>query len=1661
MKKCISLVLLVAMLVTMIPSLAWGAESPPVIKTAIQGDLEVTVRMDFPLSFDKVDSANMNVALLHNDVEITSVALEAKPSQTKPFTFDKKPYQVQVEARNEAGLDMSNEEYVAYYKLNFMQLPVGKYRVKFTGKGYTDYTSEPIVIDDYAKHIIVGTNDGTFSVGDIDGDNKVTQEDLKTLEQVLNKSTKNAADYELADLNKDGKIDVTDMAYIYYNIGLEGQAEIVDTKLININFDQEAMKKAGLSTADIQTLLNPASDAVVELSNKADTPISSDTPVQLPIEFVQPVEMEQIRLETSASGIAPTTGTAEVYDENGKIITTVEFDSSIPEGIELLTRNGDRQVVSIDLGKKVAVKRVVIKITGTTDPTSSIAEVAKVEFLKDIVPDNPQSTTGFVKGFTAEGKDESVVLSWNNVPNMTGYKVSYGTASGSYSQEVVTDKNTITITGLKNLQSYYFVVQATNGSWIGPMSSELMATPEAPSKPEAPKGVNLSTDDQMLTVTWSKSKNANAYHVYYKQEQEKTYTKVAASSETRHVLTNLNNDVKYYVYVTASNELGESGPSSTEVATPKKEIIEAPNVPKVKQIDKSHIVDVRLADKNNVANAFYPNGYNTRNVVDGDYNTHWTARAWWEDPGHIITFDQAYEMDHVVYVPRLDGNFKKSLNNYSITIWGPDDDLNGLGTKIVNDKKIPGYNSNNGYAVLTLPKSMVKQIKVETYIWAGAPTNTSASEIIFYEYYSVDDEIKALFADDTYSTISSQASQDEIERLRNIVNGLEGHYFVDQAILLEELAMAEALLQGDNSKVGSVLQVTPGRDAKADSSRGFSYQLNDFQPLGISAKAGQKVVLYVSSPSGELPELVATQFYPEWKTWKSSSIKLQEGRNVIEIPQIGTTNTERGGSIYLTYSGDQSDIRVHVKGGTTIPMLSVNDLQTGNEDMIKASIEQYIENLTAYVKKLPSAKRELQVLNTTEIETPNVLLSLPASKVLEGLQAGGLSRSEQVERMYNSLLAWEELIDIQYTVHGLSKEAVEPQNSWPSARINIRYTQMFEGAFMYASSGHIGIGYGSVAGMVQGKPTSEQSSPNALYGWGISHEIGHVIDQRGRVYAETTNNIYSLFAQTYDGQDNIGQSRLEISNKYSSIYEKVSRSLPGKANDLFVGLGMYWQLHLAYDGAGESSMDFYNELHQKYRDEAYRSSLPEGLDQDNLFAVIASDTAGKNLTPFFERWGITISEQAKSYLSDKWDAIEERALYYLNDEARRYRLSGKSGMTGDIQLHVEADASSNDKQVVLNITDTLSDEDLLGYEIYRNGEPIAFTTSKTYTDHIGAANNQSFMYEVVAYDKLLKTSDKVKAEPEVKIVHDGTLSKEGWSYQLDNPNEIIIDMGKVQQTAGIKFNRYSDIAQAARDNEDIYDYKVEVSVDGQDWVQAKVGDFESSSVVQSENENSDVSLLAYFNKPNAPSSDTRIWVYDARYVKVTGSDQIEAMKADVQNIVDIISYPGDNIEISTGAIGYLQEDFIYMDGDTEEKIAKGTLVVTGSYRGDPVYNIISLKGKYSTQGQFGENDVQEERFIDGYGLMFAEIPEDGAVSEISDGFWLFVPTVDGETVQSGDEQLPETGHEASVLPDQIKAELYRTLDPDSLENAYKVSDTIWMTSPNEETMPLISLKGDK
>lgn len=86
---------------------------------------------------------------------------------------------------------------------------------------------------------------------------------------------------------------------------------------------------------------------------------------------------------------------------------------------------------------------------------------------------------------TATAKNREVLLAWQTVTGATYYNVNYGTEDGGpYPLGVrqITDTQ-VTIDGLTNGTTYYFVVTAANPYGEGPPSAQVAATPVAPPKP--------------------------------------------------------------------------------------------------------------------------------------------------------------------------------------------------------------------------------------------------------------------------------------------------------------------------------------------------------------------------------------------------------------------------------------------------------------------------------------------------------------------------------------------------------------------------------------------------------------------------------------------------------------------------------------------------------------------------------------------------------------------------------------------------------------------------------------------------------------------------------------------------------------------------------------------------------------------------------------------------------------------------------------------------------------------------------------------------------------------------------------------------------------------------------------------------------------------------
>ena len=570
--------------------------------------------------------------------------------------------------------------------------------------------------------------------------------------------------------------------------------------------------------------------------------------------------------------------------------------------------------------------------------------------------------------------------------------------------------------------------------------------------------------------------------------------------------------------------------------------------------------------------------------------------------------------------------------------------------------------------------------------------------------------------------------------------------------------------------------------------------------------------------------------------------------------------------------------------------------------------------------------------------------------------------------------------------------------------------------------------------MVVGQPVRvtkpSQDQYNGLFGWGIAHEIGHNMDKLGR--AEITNNIYSLMVQTYDGQSNTLTSRLEASNKYKDIFTKTAQGYPGAAGNVFVQLGMYWQLHLAYTDS-KNSLDFYNKFFTAWKAGTYTGGA---ATYDEKVALTAAGVTGKNLNEFFERWGMQLSKSVK----DKIDsyANEPRAIWYLSDESRRMALNGTTQASGTVAASV---AKNGDKEVNLsfsfNGTGTIQ-----GFEIIRNGTPIDFVIADragTYEDVIGSGNHRNYEYTVKAYDILGNLVGTANAEPgPVRIAYDNVIETGYTTEEVENGVKFIFSENT--PVSGIKIAAGGWVGNA----------EISVSVNDTYIISS------DTSVNQAVDEQG--SYVRYLQMPGAAPDDTRIYTYESLTVTVTGTGITDKSK------VQLIGYPGDDIAfLETGSVGRLYSDYTYDTLEGTETIPAGTLVITGTYRGSPVFNNLRIDGKYleTTINEDGtQSDDLVPKTVAGYGLLFAAVVEGDMSLDISDGFFLFVPADQGEIKLPEADKLDKDFEEVKYnLPSEIKAVLSRS-DTATGGSVHLGAETIWISCPGGEDLPYIKLENN-
>lgn len=1671
---------------------------------------------------DAVQAVNGTEQAPLKDIGVVQVSIAPGITLQKSVTFT-----VGLSGQESQSIELAANQEIQDTKgtVHFSQLPAGTYELTVAAPGFATYTQTiEVNSKSYAVNLMTGFvegytyeegdyHPGVLLIGDVTGDGVIDDTDRSVLVDAID--TEQAS--ELTDLTGDQKTDLADLEYFAKGYQAEGHT----LACIEESVSADAISpKPGEDTnveGNLEDLLK--GEGNVTLSTQGGTEISEEHPVSVEFDLSESADtqIDGILIETNKENpIQKATVDITYIDAEGNEQTVT---APIENGVEHLLRTSDVQVsmdedgnIQIHLGSQIAVKKVTLTIQGMQN-NNNLAEISKVEFVNGMENRIPKPDMDIPTNLAVETGSEEFTLTWDACKNVTGYEV---LIEHNGEQDTYTVKNnSLKVTSfnekkLVNKEQYTAKVQSVNGTWKSGYSESVTAVPKADKKPDAPENVKAVGKYKSVEVSWKNMKNTEFYNLFYREKGQEEYTKIENITTNSYTISELKENVKYEIYLTGVNELGESDPSLTSTAQTTD--LEPAVMPKYKQINtseegqvSSHIVSATRGRGEMKDSPLDLEGKTAWGTVDNNPASHFYMADWddggeytdFNNKGFTFEFDQPYTMDTIGFQEvTAQGNFTR----ISLKYWDENGsehvvDKNNLKIEARTDK-----NNKRYYFIRIAEPIQAKKISFGIGRDYSGLRVITVSEISFYNYDSLEDDIMGLYEDELHTVLKGSVTEQTIQDLRNRLQTKDeasGEYHPDKDRLEKELDNAEDILNNQLSEPILVHNTITTRDTD----RGFS-GLNAWQPLGITAAAGEEITLFVGhntmgTGSNTNLQLVATQYHAESGSVSKVVTTLKTGRNDVTIPKIWSTDEESGGALYIQYTGNNANDRysVRVNGGVEVPTLDLYGVTDAQERQQRA--EQYVEALKGYVEKMEAVHKKVHensgnesveyeyskencILGATDILLDKMLFSLPAQQVLSGCEGNA-------QKLLDSMDAMEGMMNLFYQHKGLNQTAPDEKDRFPQRHLNIRYQRMFAGAFMYAAGDHIGIGWNETAGMMTGVPVQSDNGKyvsGRYFGWGIAHEIGHNINQSAYAYAEVTNNYFAVLAQAKDTNDSV---RFE----YPKVYEKVTSGTTGKSEDVFTQLGMYWQLHLAYDsGYNFKTYDNYEEQLNNlffarvdtYARNTAKAPAPQGIaltlsgDRDQDFMRLACAAAQKNILEFFERWGMIPNDETRSYAGQF--ETETRAIYYVNDDSRVYRLenSGSSlGSLGDVEAVGDDTTVSVNKdtanQVEFTLTSkTIPEEDVLGYEITRTmisggqveKEVVGFTTENQFSDHVTTVNNRVITYEVTVVDKYLNRSAAKTLTP-VKIEHDGSLDKEFWTTTTKNMEAVHTeDPGEAdedtpcapQQEAPIlkavdnktdttytgiagdeaevlmQFNRkqiISGLKYTVNEGTAIKDYSIYVHGDNDEWTEVVKGSFDEKKVQTVYFENVDGKYVGTYS-----TDAVKLVIHNQKDTEISISE------------LDVLGVTGDNVDFrsaqdGTSAIGRLASDYQY--GETEaDKIPAGSIVFVGSYKGNPAYNVVLL---YDQDGNI-VGGTNTDGSLKAQQIILADVPETGNIQDVSDGTWIY--WIDPQD-------------SAQLAGKQVRAELYRVNDAQTNEGQRLVSDSLYVEVPQE--MPEIELNGNQ
>ncbi len=440
-------------------------------------------------------------------------------------------------------------------------------------------------------------------------------------------------------------------------------------------------------------------------------------------------------------------------------------------------------------------------------------------------------------------------------------------------------------------------------------------------------------------------------------------------------------------------------------------------------------------------------------------------------------------------------------------------------------------------------------------------------------------------------------------------------------------------------------------------------------------------------------------------------IKLNRGINIIKVPKLygdgWGTPTEPGGCFYLwnpyTEQEQSGNVKVYIEGADKIPLYTIGDdpkaFYKELEDYYNEYKEKYAGN---YSKGVHGCH------NVVEFNTKNSIITLTLERCYEGYIREGMEVDHTAQ-------SWSDFLDYLLAFDGVKREEYENLN------LHCKVNQPYAGAYATNEKICIQDNHWS-ASLIAGE-----------YGWGFPHELGHCLDNTGRVYSEMTNNVWSMkYSLDRKKMDSLcipkNPSELDILTVDDDQYLWTDEN----AGTWFSDLYMFWDMEVYYPG-------YWAKLDSMFRAGSCGNpqidELLKNCSTKEKVAAYSSKIVGIDLTYYYHQYGYFLSASdnyLKAMKSMSLSKQQPKIWYY--DTYSYYK--EKKAASGTISLGAY---NKTQKAFTIKVSADL-DKDTLGYEILRDGVIVGFTWDNYFIDSkLTDSNNHT--YTVNAYDYALNCYD--------------------------------------------------------------------------------------------------------------------------------------------------------------------------------------------------------------------------------------------------------------------------------------------------------------------------------